>query len=432
MVNTAAFAKPKTVMRQRGENNMNMIKVAVFFALLFGFLTSCNGQPKNSVKAPQTTTGRLVGGGCDGCELMFVGIPENIQSVDTSAGWTEQGQKLLVIGTVFTLDGRTPARDVIVYYWQTDNTGRYSAPAEMDERAKPHGHIRGWVKTDENGQYAIYTIRPAPYPKERLPAHIHLSIKEADVADEYYVDDLNFDDDKLLIPHKKRYPPENRGGSGLLRVLLKGDLQIAEHDIVLGLNIPNYPKKAGSEKSSGLSIGEDQPSFMPFHASGPDKGTQTCPVCKYGRYHGIIYFVGNNPNWGEIKRWLRFLEKESISRQKYLKIYFVYGNENAYDKASRQEELERLGKEENLKNTALTFVPTFSDVRTEANLNKINQAVENTFVIFKHRSIVAKYVDLKPTEANFSLLTTTLDKTKGAYFELPEPEPEPEPEHEHE
>jgi hypothetical protein len=24
---------------------------------------------------------------------------------------------------------------------------------------------------------------------------------------------------------------------------LKGDIQIAEHDIIIGLNIPNYPRK---------------------------------------------------------------------------------------------------------------------------------------------------------------------------------------------
>jgi len=406
--------------------NMKRLFKLGLFVILSSFLTSCNGQTKNSTQTPQTTTNKskLVGGGCDGCELMFDGMPKNIQSVDTSAGWTEKGQKLLVTGTAFELDGKTPAPNVVIYYWQTDNDGYYSPKNGMDEKAKRHGHIRGWIKTDENGKYSIYTIRPAPYPNDNLPAHIHLSIKEPDINDEYYVDELNFDDDKLLIPHKKKYPLENRGGSGILRVLLKDNLQIAEHDIVLGLNIPNYPKKVKSEKQSGLNIGEDQPSFIPFHAYGPDKGTQTCPVCKYGRYHGIVYFVGNNPNWDEIKSWLQFLEQESIKRQKYLKAYFVYGNENSYNKDKRQKELEQLGKETNIKNVALTFVPSFSDIKTEANLNKINPAVENTFIIYKHRRIIDKYIDLKPREDNFRLLSMTLDKTKGDFFELPEPKHE--------
>lgn len=82
----------------------------------------------------------------------------------------------------------------------------------------------------------------------------------------------------------------------------------AEHNIIPGLNIPNYPETKKSEKQSGLQLGEDNPSFIPYHAFNPDKGTRACPVCKYGRYHGIVYFVGNNPNWNDIKKWLTFLE----------------------------------------------------------------------------------------------------------------------------
>lgn len=380
--------------------------------------TGCNGQ-KNGI--PSIGKNEIVGGGCDGCELMYVGMPEKIGSTATSPGWNEKGQKLIVTGTVFQLDGKTPAPNVIVYYWQTDNNGYYSPKAGMDERAKRHGHIRGWVKTDKNGKYMIKTIRPAPYPNDVLPAHIHLSIKEPDVVNEYYTDEINFDDDKLLIPHFKKYPQENRGGSGVVRILLKDSLQIAEHNIVLGLNIPNYPKKINSEKQSGLNIGEDQPSFTPFHAFGPDKGTQTCPVCKYGRYHGILYFVGNNPNWTETKEWLRFLEQESEKRKKYLKVYFVYGNSKSYNKQERQIELDKLGNELNIKNTALTFVPSFTDKNTEADLNKINPSVENTFIIYKHRSIVDKYIDLKPTVENFKIISLSLDKTQGEYFDLPEP-----------
>ena len=395
-----------------------------FFIVLINFLISCNGQKKdNNQTTTKNTTEKsnVVGGSCDGCEIMYVDMPTNLKAVSTSAGWTEKGQKLLVTGTVFKLDGKTPAPNVIIYYWQTDNNGYYLPRQGLDEKAKTHGHIRGWIKTDENGKYAIYTIRPAPYPNDVSPAHIHLSIKEPEIDNEYYTDDINFDDDKLLIPYFKKYPQENRGGSGVVRILLKGNMQIAEHDIILGLNIPNYPKTSNSEKKSGLNIGEDQPSFIPFHAFGPDKGTQTCPVCKYGRYHGIVYFVGNNPNWVDIKKWLTFLEQESITRSNYLKAYFVYGNEKVFDKEVRQQELEKIGKELNIKNIALTFVPSLSDKKTEANLNKINPLVENTFIIYKHRSIIDKYIDLKPTTENYNLISETLNKTKGNYFELSEP-----------
>jgi len=174
---------------------------------------------------------------------MFVGMPANIAATDTSPGWNEKGQKLMVSGVVHERDGKTLAVGVVLYYWQTDNNGVYSPSAELDPRAKRHGHIRGWVKTDASGRYAIRTIRPAPYPHTDNPSHIHIAIKEPRIAVAYYIDELVFDDDKLLTPHK-REQLENRGGSGILKVSTSGDLQVAEHDVVLGLNIPDYPTSA--------------------------------------------------------------------------------------------------------------------------------------------------------------------------------------------
>ena len=397
------------------------IKIIILIALV-STLTNCNGQIKSDKNQIELKSERkkLVGGGCDGCELMYVGMPKNINSIDTSAGWSEKGQKLLITGTVYKLGGKIPAPNVIIYYWQTDNNGYYSPRDGMDEIAKRHGHIRGWVKSDENGRYSIYTIRPAPYPNDDMSAHIHTSIKEPNIEDEYYIDEFVFDDD-ILLTGKKRKALENRGGSGVLRVLIDKDYQVAEHNIILGLNVPNYPEKNQAQLNSGLEIGEDNPSFIPNHAFGPDKGTRTCPVCKYGRFHGIVYFVGNNPNWDDIKKWLTFLEQESETRSKYLKVYFVYGNEKNYSKEKRQEELEKLGNELNLNNIALTFVPSFSDKESEVNLNKINPNVKNTFVIYRNRAIIDKFVDLKPTKENYNLISQTLDKTKNKYFNLPEP-----------
>jgi protocatechuate 3,4-dioxygenase beta subunit len=392
---------------------MRNLKITFIHISLWLIVFSCEGQNKRSAS--------IVGGGCDGCELMYIDMPKQLNAVDTSAGWFSTGQKLLLTGTVYQLDGRTPAPNVLLYYWQTDLTGKYTPEVNQNIKTKVHGKTRGWVKTDHKGHYAIYTNRPGVYPDKSEPAHIHISIKEANIKNEYFIDDVVFDDDPYLLPYIKKNKAKNRGGSGIVRVLLNRDVQVAEHDIILGLNIPNYPKHATTKSTSGLKIGEDQPSFIPFHAYGPDKGTQACPVCKYGRYHGIIYFVGNHPNWIEIKKWLAFLEQEAKKREKYLKVYFVYGNKTGYSKATRQTELELLGKELNIQLSALTFVPSFDDIATEANLNQINAEIENTFIIYKQRSIVDKYINLKPSEKNFGVISKALHRTQGEYFNLPEP-----------
>lgn len=204
--------------------------IIVSFSFIF---VSCDAQSPRKNNA-------IIGGGCDGCELMYVEMPDNITSRDTSSGWTENVQKLEISGTVYQLGGKIPAPNVIIYYWHTDEKGYYSAKNTINELAKRHGQLRGWVKTDDTGKYSIFTSRPAPYPNNDIPAHIHLSIKEPNLKDEYYVDELVFDDD-ILLTKEKRKAVENRGGSGILKVIYESQNQVANHDLFLGLNIPNYP-----------------------------------------------------------------------------------------------------------------------------------------------------------------------------------------------
>lgn len=117
------------------------------------------------------------------------------------------------------------------------------------------------------------------------------------------------------------------------------------------------------------------------------------------------------PDWTDIKEWLRFLEQESEKRKQYLKVCFVYGSDRNYSKQERQIQLEELGNELKIKNMALTFVSSFSDSSTEVYLNNINLTTENTFIIYRYRSIVDKYIELKPTAENFKMISHSLDRT---------------------
>ncbi|MCE7063844.1 hypothetical protein [Dyadobacter sp. CY326] len=254
---------------------------------------------------------------------------------------------------------------------------------------------------------AIYTIKPGAYPNEFIPAHIHTSIKEPGIANEYYIDEFVFDDDPLLTTAERK-KLERRGGSGILRLQEQSGIQVAEHDIVLGLNVPNYPSNLGERNESGLPIGEESPSFTPFHAWGPDKGSTACPVCKYGKNYGILYFVGNSPDWPEIKKWLKFLEHESGRLAENLKVYFVYGNAQHYSAANRNQELDALGRSQGIRHLAITFVPSLGDQESEVHLNQINPKITNTFVIYKNRIIIDRYTDLRPTEQNLKRLFTKI------------------------
>ncbi|PZD76560.1 intradiol ring-cleavage dioxygenase [Mesonia sp. K7] len=394
----------------------------VFLLLACLNLSGCNSQ--NTKKETNTLSDDF-----DKSMPFYYKMPKNLSATDTNPAFKEKGQKILLTGTVYKIDGKTPASNVILYYYQTNANGIY-ATKESEERNMPenklgqtHGYIRGWLKTNEQGNYSIYTIKPGTYPSRGEPAHIHITVKEKNIEEPYYIDDFVFDNDPLLTT-KRRKNMENRGGSGVIRFVQKDNMWIGERNIILGLNIPDYPIENISQKSSGKNIGEDIISFTPFHAYGADKGTKTCPICKYGWYHGILYFVGNKPNWNEIKDWLKFLDIESQKREKYLKVYFVYGKDTNYNKNERTQELEELGTELDLKKVALTFVPSFKDKTSEVHLNKIDPNVNNTFFIYKRSNIIDKYVDLKPNQKNFKKISERLDETANEYFKLSRPKQE--------
>jgi protocatechuate 3,4-dioxygenase beta subunit len=181
-----------------------------------------------------------VGGGCEGCDLMFVEIPSTIRSNVTIVDPAEPGEKLEISGVIYKSDGKTPAPNVILYVYQTAKSGLYEPGSDQTGGVRRHGRIRGWVTTNHKGEYKFETIRPGNYPNGTIPAHIHPTIKESD-KNEYHIDDFVFDDDKF-VDADYRSRQQLRGGSGILHLKKENGKWIARRDIVLGLNIPNYPR----------------------------------------------------------------------------------------------------------------------------------------------------------------------------------------------
>jgi len=202
---------------------------AKFFTAIFlaiSLCISCNGQTKK------------VGGPCEGCEAIYEYGDKKLSSIDTLPLFSTTEPKLKISGRVFQKDGKTPASDVILYIYQTDRRGIYPKLGDEKGWARRHGFIRGWVKTDAQGKYAFFTFRPAAYPDGTEAEHIHLTVKEPG-KNEYYLDDFLFEDDpKLSLA--KRQKLENRGGSGILKLMSGGEILEAKRDIILGLNIPDY------------------------------------------------------------------------------------------------------------------------------------------------------------------------------------------------
>lgn len=215
------------------------IKRASSFAILFPVSCALTGACGAQVNERVQSASRIVGGGCEGCDGMYVGMPQRLNWETSLAPASEPGERLEMSGVVYLRDGVTPAPGMILYFYQTDAEGFYSPSPSATGAARRHGGLRGWLKTNERGEYRFRTIKPAPYPNGDVPAHIHPVVKEPD-KNEYYIDDYEFDDDPLLTETVRSSRPK-RGGSGIIRLRKDGaGVWTGSRDIVLGLNIPDY------------------------------------------------------------------------------------------------------------------------------------------------------------------------------------------------
>lgn len=228
------------------------------FALLA--ITSCaqnqtQVQTQAQVQTKAVTADLQVGGPCEGCEaaleygdrqltwidtLEDFNTKEPLRSFDSLRVSQAQGLKIEVAGTIYHLDGKTPAKDIILYVYHTDQTGNYTAHHNETGWGRRHGSLRTWLKTNEKGQYKFYTLRPASYPGSKNPAHIHATIKEPGKTP-YWIDEFVFDDDPFLTAEKRTHIQGRGGKTGVLSNGISSDgVMKYTRNIVLGLNVEGY------------------------------------------------------------------------------------------------------------------------------------------------------------------------------------------------
>ena len=396
-----------------GVNNLEKARVTFKFAitkpehmryafLLFAFAAcmTLNGCSQNNPQKqnPASGTDQKVGGGCDGCTAVYDSpVPfDKLNSIDTFPDFNEPGPKMVISGIIYNPDGKTPAKDIVLYAYHTDQTGHYVNKYNEKNPGGRNGYIKGWIKTNEKGEYRFYTLKPAAYPRGNVPAHIHSIIKEPGKT-EYWIDEYLFDDDPLLTAAERK-KQESRGGNGIITLEERNGMLYGERNIYLGRNIPDYPQTRMKGLQSGLNLGDNCPAFDPLHLSGADKGKHVCPMCKYGYGQGVMLWF-NHTNLDKLKRFAVLLDREIKERGvKKLRVFLVYMNP-AYKMNDRTGQIILQGKIEkwciaqNLQQVAMIWVPSPIDEET-AGVYKINPKADNTVFVYKKRKIAAKWVNI--------------------------------------
>ncbi len=146
----------------QNENRRQFIKHAFIFAIALPPVVALNSSRQAQTK--KRPSKRIVGGGCDGCESIYEGMPQQLSWQTAIASASEPGERMEIGGIIYQVDGKTPAPNVILYLWHTDAKGYYSPAPNTTGFARRHGHLRGWLRTNLNGEYKFTTIKPASYP----------------------------------------------------------------------------------------------------------------------------------------------------------------------------------------------------------------------------------------------------------------------------
>ncbi len=93
----------------------------------------------------------------------------------------EPGDPILISGVVYQADGVTPAAGARLFAYHVDRFGIYSP--QTGREPKFVARLKSYFSADEQGRYAIATIKPASYPDSTISAHIHVHVAPRGTSD---------------------------------------------------------------------------------------------------------------------------------------------------------------------------------------------------------------------------------------------------------
>jgi protocatechuate 3,4-dioxygenase, beta subunit len=106
----------------------------------------------------------------------------------------EPGKRITLKGVIVGKDQK-PRKHVLFYFYHTMHDGLYTP--NNSEQGQTHAKLFGYVRTDDEGKFEISTIKPAGYPGEKFPSHVHLEIYDTSGQIELGTEFQFYDDPRL-------------------------------------------------------------------------------------------------------------------------------------------------------------------------------------------------------------------------------------------
>lgn len=156
-----------------------------------------------------------------GAEAMgAIDVPDTVSWRTAFPITKDDGEPMIISGTVYKAGGKTPAPNTLIYFYHTDKYGVYGR-----EGQPKHGRFRGWMLTDSKGSYEFSSIRPASYPNSTQSQHVHMTVTTLDSREDW-IDSILFEGDRFLTAREREWSGK-RGGFNPIVTLEKGKDGIA-------------------------------------------------------------------------------------------------------------------------------------------------------------------------------------------------------------
>ena len=156
---------------------------------------------------------------------------------------------------------------------------------------------------------------------------------------------------------------------------------------------------------SGPAKGEAVSAFQPTHVTGADKGTNTCPVCKYGVLPAVQVWVNGVPSEQDAKvaqKLEQAMAKFNTGDKLRLKSFMIFKGDQ-----SIEGKLQQFAKLSRIEQVALAYLPGSSEAFSEYH---INPEAKTTVLVYKGRRITDKFVDLPDSADSLKQLESAIDR----------------------
>jgi len=204
-------------MNQITNNRRDFLKHASIAAIAFPFLISC--KTDTLAQKTENVLSLIKKNANTSPEVNWCGAidaPDDVSWKTALSKKSDKDEPMIISGMVFQTDGKTPAPNVLIYFYHTDSEGYYG----RGNGEIRHGHFRGWLLTGANGKYEFSTIKPAPYPNRTEAAHIHMTLTGKNFKEDL-IDTILFEGDKFITT-QERNSAGRKGGFNPILKLEKG------------------------------------------------------------------------------------------------------------------------------------------------------------------------------------------------------------------